>query len=135
MGNEVDVFRDEKAATAALALYAKPSVVACLEHLFEKQLREDPSLDGKLADVVATLDRQDIAGIGDDSVVYEGRIDLSGTDGSTKQVGIGSAAVRVGRTVDVVTYTTDGGDLTEILTPAIDASVGRVRAMLAREAR
>ena len=41
--------------------------------------------------------------------------------------------MRVGRTVDAVTYTTDAGDLTEILTPAIDASVGRLRTALAED--
>ena len=132
MGNEVDVFPTERAATAALALYAKSSVVGCLENLFEKQTRQAPDLHDSLDDVVAELDRQDIAGLGDDSVVYEGHLVLTGTDGSSNQVGIGSAAVRVGRAVDVVTYTTSGTALTDVLTPAIDASVSRVRSALAR---
>jgi hypothetical protein len=134
VGNEVDVFGSDKAASSALVLYAKPSVVGCLENLFEKQARQDPDLRDALDDVVVNLDRQDIAGLGDDSVVYEGTIVLTGTDGSTNQIGIGSAAVRVGRAVDVVTYTTTGGDLTDVLTPAIDSSVSRVRAALARTA-
>jgi hypothetical protein len=134
MGNEVDVFPTERAASAALLLYAKPSVVGCLENLFEKQTRQDPELRASLDDVVVDLDRQDIAGLGDDSVVYEGHIELSGTDGSTTQVGIGSAVVRVGRAVDAVTYTTGGAALTDVLTPAIDASVSRLRSALARSA-
>jgi hypothetical protein len=132
MGNEVDVFPTERAASAALVLYAKSSVVGCLENLFEKQTRQDPDLRDSLDDVVVDLDRQDIAGLGDDSVVYEGTIVLTGTDGSTTQLGIGSAAVRAGRAVDVVTYTTSGAALTDVLTPAIDASVSRVRTALAR---
>jgi hypothetical protein len=132
MGNEVDVFPNERAASAALLLYAKSSVVGCLENLFEKQTRQDPDLRESLDDVVVDLERQDIAGLGDDSVVYEGHIVLTGTDGSTNQVGIGSAAVRVGRSVDVVTYTTSGDALTDVLTPAIDASVARLRSALAR---
>ena len=36
----------------------------------------------------------------------------------------------VGRAVDVVTYSTTGGDLTGVLTPAIDASVARLRSVL-----
>jgi hypothetical protein len=126
ISNETDVFESEKAASAALVLYAKPSVAGCLEHLFEKQLRRDSRVD----DVVVTLDRQAIAGLGDDSVVYEGKLVVTGTDGSQQQLGIGSAAVRVGRAVDAVTYSTQGADLPEVLTPAIDASVGRVRAAL-----
>jgi hypothetical protein len=136
VGNEVDVFGSERAAGAALTLYAKSSIVGCLENLFEKQARQDPDVADTLDDVVVSLDRQDIAGLGDDSVVYEGSVVLTGTDGSTQQVGVGSAAVRVGRAVDVVSYSTDysteQSDLTEILTPAIDASVARLRAALAK---
>ena len=132
VGNEVDVFPSDRAASAAIVLYAKSSVVGCLENLFEKQARQDPESREALDDVVVELDRQDIAGLGDDSVVYEGSVLYSGTDGSTTKVGIGSAAVRVGRAVDVVTYTTTGDDLTDLLTPAIDASVSRLRSALAR---
>jgi hypothetical protein len=132
IGNEVDVFPTDRAAGAALVLYAKSSVVGCLENLFEKQTRQDPQLRGSLDDVVVTLDRQDIAGLGDDSVVYEGSIELTGTDGSTNQIGIGSAAVRVGRVIDVVTYSTNGGSVTDVLTPAIDASVSRLRSAVTR---
>src|SRR4029077_8964887 len=132
IGNEVDVFPTDRAASAAIVLYAKSSIVGCLENLFEKQARQDPDLRGSLDDVVVNLTRQDIAGLGDDSVVYEGSTVVTGTDGSSQQIGIGSAAVRVGRTVDVVTYTTTGSSLTEVLTPAIDASVARLRAALYR---
>jgi hypothetical protein len=131
VSNEVDVFKSERAASAALALYARPSIVGCLEKLFEKTIRQDPDVGGKIDDVVVTLERQDIAGLGDDSVVYEGTMELTGTDGSTAQLGIGNAAVRVGRTVDAVSFSTSGGDLAEILTPAIDASVARLRTALA----
>jgi hypothetical protein len=134
VGNEIDLFPADRAATAALLLYAKPSVVACLENLFEKQARQDPETRDSIDDVAVELDRQDIAGLGDDSVVYEGSIVYTGSDGSTSKVGIGSAAVRVGRAVDVVTYTTTGDDLTEVLTPAIDGSVARLRSALTRTA-
>jgi hypothetical protein len=132
VGNEVDVFPTDRAASTALVLYAKSSVVGCLENLFEKSARQAPDTGDSIDDVVVELDRQDIAGLGDDSVVYEGSIVITGTDGSTSKAGIGSAAVRVGRAVDVVTYTTTGDDLTEVLTPAIDASVSRVRSAFAR---
>jgi hypothetical protein len=132
IGNEVDVFPSEKAAIVALVHYAKSSVVGCLENLLEKQARQDPETADSIDDVVVELDRQDIAGLGDDSVVYEGSVKLTGTDGSTAQLGVGIAAVRVGRAVDAVSYTTKGGSLTEVLTPAIDASVARLRAALAR---
>jgi hypothetical protein len=134
IGNEVDVFPKDRAATDALVLYAKPSVVGCLENLFEKQVRQDPALRDSLDDVVVTLDRQDIGGLGDDSVVYEGSIALTGTDGSSSRIGVGSAVVRVGRTIDAVTYSTTGASVTDVLTPAIDASVTRLRSALARGA-
>lgn len=133
VSNEVDVFKTERAANDALALYAKPSTVGCLKKIFEKHVRQDPSLKGKVAGVVVTIERQDIAGLGDDSVVYEGSVDLTGTDGSTAKLGIGNAAVRVGRTVNAVSFSTTSADLTEILTPAIDASVGRLRTVLVGE--
>ena len=123
VSNEVDVFKTERAAAAALALYAKPSTVSCLQKLFKKQFAKDP----KVESVSITLDRQDIAGLGDDSVVYEGNVVLTATDGSTAKIGVGNAAVRVGRAVDDVTYLTTSADLTEILTPAIDASVARLQ--------
>ena len=129
--NEVGVFKSARAASAALALYAKPSIVGCLKTLFEKQVRQDPALKGKVDTLVVSIERQDIAGLGDDSVVYEGKIELTGLDGSTLRLGVGNAAVQVGRTVDVVTYSTESADLTEILGPAIDASVGRLRTALA----
>lgn len=130
VSNEVDVFASKHDASRALALYAKPSMVSCFQTLFKKQLAQDPTTKGKLASVAVTLNRRDIAGLGDDSVVYEGNIVLTGTDGSTGQIGVGNAAVQVGRAVDDVTYVTTGASLTEILTPAIDASVARLRQAL-----
>ncbi len=130
VSNEVDVFKSKSAASKALALYAKPSMVSCLQQLFKKQMSQDPATKGKLSSVSVTLARQDIAGLGDDSVVYEGNVVLTGTDGSTAQLGVGNAAVQVGHAVNDVTYLTTQADLTEILTPAIDASVARLRSAL-----
>ena len=125
--NEVDVFKTDRAARDALVLYAKPSVAGCLKKLYEKQIRANPALLGKVAAVAVTLARQDIAGLGDDRVVYEGTVVVTGTDGLMEQVAVGTAAVRVGRVVDAVSSSSTGADLTEILTPAIDASVARLR--------
>ena len=85
-----------------------------------------------LRGTAVTLERQDIAGLGDDSVVYEGNMVLTGTDGSTVHLGVGNAAVKVGRVVDDVTYLTTDAPLTDVLAPAIDASVARLRTALAR---
>jgi hypothetical protein len=130
ISNEVDVFKTDRAAGDALALFTKPSMVSCLQQLFKKQVGQDPKTKGKIESVSITLDRRDIAGLGDDSVVYEGNMVITGTDGSTAQIGVGNAAVQVGRAVDDVTYLTTSAELTEILTPAIDASVARLRTVL-----
>src|SRR5437764_183805 len=65
--NEVDVFKSERAASDAVALYAKPSIVGCLKKVFEKKVRQEPQFAGKIARVTVTLERQDIAALGDDS--------------------------------------------------------------------
>ena len=134
ISNEVDVFPTDKAASAALVLYAKSSMVGCLESLFEKQIRQGANAQQSIDDVMVDLNRQDIADLGDESVVYEGSVALTGTDGAQSKLGIGAAAVRVGRAVDVVSYSTAGTSLTDVLTPAIDASVARLRTALARPA-
>jgi hypothetical protein len=130
VGNEVDVFASDRAAGAALTLYAKSSMASCLEHLFEKQAYQDPDMRNSLDDIDVSLEREDIAGLGNDSVSYEGTVELTGKDGSTQRIGVGSVVVRIGRAVDVVTYSTTGTDLTGVLTPAIDASVERLRSAL-----
>jgi hypothetical protein len=131
VSNEVDVFPSEKAASGALVLDAKPSAVGCLDSVLEKQDRQDPSLRSWLDDVAVDVKRQDIGGLGDESVVYEGTVTLTGTDGSTNKIAIGMAAVRVGRTIDFATDSTTGDPLTDVLTQAIDASVARLQLSLA----
>ena len=126
------MFRSNHAAGDVLSLYAKSSTVGCLEQLLEKRLRDAADPAAPLDDVQVTLERQDIAGLGDDSVVYEGSVELTASDQSTAKIGLGVAAVQVGRAVDAVTYRTTGEDLTEVLTPAIDASVARLRTALGR---
>ena len=129
------MFKTDRAASDALALVAKPSIVGCLKKLYEKQLRQDPALKGTLDNVVVSLDRQDIASLGDDSVVYEGTIVLTGS----RRLDPADPRrhwrpCRSGRAVDTVSYPPTSADLAEILTPAIDASVGRLRAALAEAA-
>ncbi len=129
-GNETAVFPSEKIASSFLALDQKPSMVGCLENYLEKQFRQ--SGGSKVDEVNVHLERQDIAGLGDDSVVYEGGMDIVLTDGSTVRTGIGNAMVRVGRALDTVLYFSQGPSVTDVLTPAIDASVTRLRTALAR---
>jgi len=125
VGNEVAVFPNERAASALLVLAAKSSMVGCLENYLEKQFRQQ--LPGGVDDVAANLERQAISGLGDDSVVYEGSLELTGTDGKQSQIAMGSLLVRVGRATESVLYFTQGSQPTDLLAPAIDASVARLR--------
>ena len=125
------MFPSDRAASAALTLYAKSSVVGCLENLFEKQVGQDP----QLRDVHTT--RSSPSSIARTSPVWATTASCTRAtsrsthdDGSSDQIGIGSAAVRVGRPIDLVTYTTTGPELTDVLTPGIDASVARLRTAL-----
>lgn len=130
IGNEVAVLASDKAAASFLVLYEKPSMVGCLENYLEKQFRR--SSGSQLDDVTVALERQDIAGLGDASVLYEGVATLELTDGTSAKLSIGTAVVRVGRAIDSILYSTSGASLTDVLTPAIDASVGRLRTALTR---
>ena len=126
-GNEVAVFPTERAASALLVLAAKSSMVGCLENYLEKQFRQQRQTG--VDDVSATLERQAISGLGDDSVVYEGSLDLTGTDGKQSQIATGSVLVRVGRATEAIVYFSQGADPTDVLARAIDASVARLRAV------
>jgi hypothetical protein len=129
-GNEVGVFASDKAAASMLALFEKPSMVGCLENYLEKQFRRSggPQVDN----VTVELDRQDIAGLGDASVVYEGTAEFTLTNGTTSRIALGNASVRVGRTIDSVLYFTSGADVSDLIGPAVDASVSRLRSALGR---
>jgi hypothetical protein len=80
--------------------------------------------------VKVTIEQQPITGLGDDSVIYEGNALVTLKDGTTQQLGLGNAAVQVGRAVSDFTYTTTDADLTEILQPAIESSVARLQTAL-----
>jgi hypothetical protein len=131
VSNEVDVFKKDRAAADALALFAKPSMVGCLQKFYKKVVSQAATPDTGVTSLSVTLDRRDIAGLGDDSVVYEGNVTLVAPDGSQELIVMGIAAIQVGRAVDVVMYQTSSPDVAAIVTPAIDASVARLRTALA----
>ncbi len=130
--NAVVVFSSDKSAGSLLGLVTKPSMVGCLENYLEKQFRQ--SARGQVDDIDVELARQDIAGLGDDSVVYEGTGAFLAANGTTTKIGIGNVTVRVGRALDSIIYFTTGPAVVDDLTPAIDASVTRLRTALARSA-
>jgi hypothetical protein len=129
VGNEVAVFPTERAAGAQLGLAAKPSMVGCLENYLEKQFRQPPH--DRTDDVTATLERQAFSGLGDDSVVYEGALEVTSAAGATTQVAVGCLTIRVGRATEWIVYFAKGADPTDVFAPAIDASVARLRVALA----
>jgi hypothetical protein len=134
VSNKVDMFKSTAAASAALKLYGNASVPVCLDKLFTKlltqQFAKQKSTTGKVKGVKVTIEQQPITGLGDDSVIYEGNALVTLKDGTTQQLGLGNAAVQVGRAVSDFTYTTTDADLTEILQPAIESSVARLQTAL-----
>jgi hypothetical protein len=134
VSNSVSVFKSSKRAESALSSFGKKSVPKCLEKLLPRlllrQYAKDPSTKGKIASVKVVLDPQDIAGLGDGSVVYEGSAKITAKDGTSQTIGLGNAAVLVDRAVSDYTYVATGEGLTEILQPAIDASVARLQAAI-----
>ena len=122
------MFPTERAASALAGPgYAKSSMVGCLENYFEKQIRQERQAE-TLDDVAATLDRQDIAGLGDDSVVYEGARPDRRRREAVAGRHRGACWCAWGGRPTAIVYTTQGSDSTDVLTPAIDASVARLRA-------
>jgi hypothetical protein len=132
ISNEVDVFSSPAKAGAAVTLYGSKSVATCLERVFTKvftqQLAKEPNTKGKVKSVMVTLEAQSIAALGEQNVVYEGNVQVSLKDGTTEQIGLGNAAVRVGRVVDDFTYQTTDAPLTDVLGTLVDASLARVQA-------
>jgi len=131
VGNGVDIFRTPRVASGLLTLYSKPSMVGCLERSLQQQFASDSANVGRIDRVDVKLQRLAISGLGDGSVVYEGTVTVVGTKGESAQLLVGTAMVQVGRAIDLVFYSTSNDPVTEILTPAIDASVTRLRTALA----
>ncbi len=131
ISNEVDVFANEAKARAALALYANPTVAKCLDGLFTKvltsQFAKEPTLEGKVKKVSVDITKQPITGLGDESVVYEGNATVTLKDGTQQTIGLGNAAVRVGRVASDYSYSTTDAALPDVLQPAIDSSLARLQ--------
>ncbi len=73
----------------------------------------------------------DVATIADATTAYEGTVTVSMKDGTSQTIGIGNAAVRTGRGVDVFSYVVDTTTALQVLPSAVDASVARLTAALA----
>ena len=102
------MFPTDRAAGGALALYAKSSMVGCLENLFEKQIRQDPDPQDRSTTSSSTSTARTSPVSATTASSTRAASCSPAPTARRSEIGVGSAAVRVGRAVDVVTYTTDG---------------------------
>ena len=73
--------------------------------------------------------RQPDVGVGDQSVAFEGPVQITEKDGSTSTLSFGVLAARFGRVVTVYNYSS-ADDVSAVVQHAIDASSARLRAAI-----
>jgi hypothetical protein len=133
--NTVTVFPTTAAATAALKVFAKPSVLTCVNKLFTKvftaSIAADPATRKQVDSIDVDIDRASVVPVGDATTAYEGTVTITLKDGTTQTLGVGTAAARTGRGVDTFSYTVDSSDVLPLLQPLVEASVARLTAALA----
>jgi hypothetical protein len=133
--NSVAVFRSAAAANAAMKLFEHPSVVQCINRLFDEvlgaQIAADPDTRDVITDIDVDISAADLGDLGDRAHAYEGTVVLGATDGSEETAGLGIAAVRVGRAVSIYSYFVDDPEVVQLLPVVVDSSIGRLAAALA----
>jgi len=134
VSNTVNVFSTTTAATAALAAVRKPAVVRCLRIVFDKAIRANIAADQATRKQIAGLDilvdRLDAPTAGDEVVAFEVVITVRTKAGAASAVYLDQEFVRVGRAIDSLNFQASGQPLTDTA-GYVDASVGRLRAVLA----
>ena len=128
--NTVSVFPSTDRAVAATAIFRDARIPGCLERLFaaayRKELEKKPKTAKQLKSVTTSLAREGGVRLGDDAVVYQGKVDVGLKNGTTQTIGLGLVAVRAGRALAGYSYTFDK-DISAALQPAIVASVTRLQ--------
>jgi hypothetical protein len=123
MSNQLVVFADAKRARAAVRSFASSGLVGCFDALV-------PQLTSSAGgSVVPDLARTTDVGVGDQSVAFEGPVQVTERDGSTSTLSFGTLAARFGRVVVVYSYS-GGDDVSAVVQHATDASAARLRAAL-----
>ena len=89
--NAVSVYPSTAKATATVTTFTAPEMPACLKQLFEtsyrRQLKDDPKTAKTVTSVKTSINAVPNVRIGDQSVAYQGRVDIGLTDGTTHTQG------------------------------------------------
>jgi hypothetical protein len=128
--NAVSVYPSAEKATAVITTFTDSRMPACLEQLFDTsyqaQLKRDPKTAKKVTSVKTSISTVPGVRFGDQSIAYQGTVDIGLTDGTTQTVGLGFAATRVGKALAGYSWTSEA-DISAALQPAIVKSAGRLQ--------
>jgi hypothetical protein len=129
--NAVSVYPSAAKAAAVITTFTDERMPACLEKLFDAsyqaQLKQNPKTAKTVTSVHTSIAGVPDVHIGDQSIAYQGTVDIGLTDGTTQTVGLGFAAARVGQALAGYSWTSDA-DISAALQPAIVKSAGRLQA-------
>jgi hypothetical protein len=129
VSNAVTVFPSTAKAVGAMRTFSHTRVPSCLEQVdsaaFEAELADDEEAAKELRSVRANIVPVEGVTIGDEAVVYEGRMRVAWRDGTSETVGLGVVAVRVDDAIAGYSYTSDS-DISAVLQPAIVSSIERL---------
>ncbi len=124
--NTVTVFPTAAKAKAAVDAYANTGVPGCFKQLV-----------GKIAQQAGGTAQADIKKVqdvsaGDQSIAYEGPVQITESDGTTTTLAFGNLVIRVGRGVAVYSYNHDANvSISDDLKSAVSSSGGRLQQALA----
>lgn len=114
--NSVTVFPTAAKAKAAVSAYAATGVPACFGDLVGKLATQQ---GGKAK---ASIKKVKDVNVGDQSVAYEGPVQITEKDGTSATLGFGNLVVRVGRGVLVYSY---NHDASTTISADLQSAVGR----------
>jgi hypothetical protein len=134
--NSTSVFPSVAKAMAAVKQFADASVRTCLQKLFlvvyEQDLSKDAAAAKTVSGVKVAIKRLSGVNFGDQTVSYEGRVDITLKDHTKQSLAVGFLAVRTGRAVSGFSYSYNlGTALTSVLEPAVRTSLARMAGALA----
>ena len=125
ISNTVTPFPSASKARSAMGTYTAAGLPACFGKLLAKVVASQG------AQVTADIKQVGGVDVGDQAVAYEGPVDIAAKDGSTARLGFGTLAVRVGRVVDVYTYSHAAEtDVSTTLENAVQSSLTRLQQAL-----
>lgn len=124
--NTVTVFPTAAKAKAAVDAYAATGVPACYGQLVGKVAQQSGG------SAQAAIKKVKDVSAGDQSIAYEGPVQITESDGTTTTLAFGSLVIRVGRGVAVYSYNHDAQtSISTDLANAVESSGGRLQRALA----